>query len=161
MTVSAASHIILPRRAGPAPRTTQQNPQQQLDQIPDQQNYDAMRAIVSAWRDVRLGPSLRAPPGTIGLFLHDRDVGGPAEAFLLATEFAHLHPLPDGSMHMVLAPDAHRAAVEYGWGIPHPMAGMPAVSPQTILIFAARDEAERTVVTGLIAASEAYARGKA
>jgi hypothetical protein len=159
MTLTA--EISLPRRNGPAPATTRQNPQQQLEQIPDRANYETFRQIVSAWPGVIKRPSLRAPIGTIGLFLADADAKGPEEAFLLGTEFAHLHPLPDGSLHMVLPPSVHAASIEAGWGIPHPMAGMPTVSPQTILIFAPRDAAEREIVSRLISAAEAYARGPA
>jgi hypothetical protein len=101
----------------------------------------------------------RAPYGTLGMFLSDHDAQGPKEAFLLGTEFAHLHPLPDGSLHMVLPPEVHHAAIQRGWGVPHPMAGLPTVSPQTILIFAPRDATERAVVVSLIRSAEAYARG--
>ena len=156
MTLTA--EISLPRRRGRVPATTRQNPQQQLEQIPDRANYEAFHQIVTAWPGVIKGPSLRAPMGTVGLFLADADANGPDEASLLGTEFAHLHPLPDGSLHMVLPPSVHADAVEAGWGIPHPMAGMPTVSTQTILIFAPRDAAEREVARQLISAAEAYAR---
>jgi hypothetical protein len=148
-----------PQRRGSVPTTTTQNPQQQLDQIPDRANYDAFRQIVEAWPGVIKAPSMRAPHGTIGLYLDPKEAKGPREAFLLGTEFAHLHPLPDGSLHMVLPPDVHAAAIAAGWGLPHPMAGLPSVSSQTILIFAPRDAAERDVVADLIRAAEGFARG--
>jgi Family of unknown function (DUF5519) len=151
--------LTLPRRAGGAPRTTTTNPQQQLDQIPDLAEYQTMREIVTGWTNVIHRPSLRAPEGALGIFLSDHDARGPKEAFLLGTEFAHLHPLPDGSLHMVLPPKVHDAAIEKGWGVPHPMAGLPTVSPQTILIFAPRDATERGVVVSLIRSAETYARG--
>jgi hypothetical protein len=150
----------LPIRAGARPRTTDVAPQSQLEQFPDLRGHEAMREIVFAWPHVIQRPSLRAPSGTVGLFLSDEEAMGPPEAFLLGTEFAHLHPLPDGSMHMVLPPEVYRAAIGQGWGIPHPMAGMPTVSPQTILIFAPRDAAERDVVVSFIRAAERYARGR-
>jgi hypothetical protein len=155
----ASGDISLPRRNGPAPATTKQNPQQQLDQVPDRAAYAAFRQMIEAWPEVTKAPSMRAPHGTVGLYLDASEAHGPAEAFLLGTEFAHLHPLPDGSLHMVLPPEMHAAAVAHGWGIPHPMAGMPTVSTQTILIFAPRDAAERTVISGFVAAAEAFARG--
>jgi hypothetical protein len=149
----------LPARSGPAPQTTRNNPQQQTNQIPDRDQYNAFREVIANWPGVIKAPSLRAPPGTIGLFLAPEDAKGPDDAFLLSREFAHLHPLPDGSLHMVLPPDVHAAAVKAGWGIPHPMAGMPSISPQTILIYAPRDAAERDVVTTLISSAERFARG--
>lgn len=107
-----------PWRAGGPPRTTAANPQQQLDQIPNLADYEAMREIVTAWPSVIRRPSLRAPYGTLGMFLSDHDAQGPKEAFLLGTEFAHLHPLPDGSLHMVLPPEVHHAAIQRGWASP-------------------------------------------
>jgi hypothetical protein len=158
-SISNHTSAAFPQRLGAAPKTTQQNPQQQIDQIPDRASYDVFREIVETWPSVIKAPSMRAPRGTVGLYLDPKDARGPRDAFLLETEFAHLHPLPDGSLHMVLPPDVHTAAISAGWGIPHPMAGMPTVSPQTILIFAPRDAAERDVVTDLIRAAEQFARG--
>jgi Family of unknown function (DUF5519) len=151
----------LPARDGARPATTNVAPQCQLDQIPDAASHKAMHAIVADWPNVIKRPSERAPQGTVGLFLSDAEAQGPQEAFLLGTEFAHLHPLPDGSLHMVLPPSVGRAAIEKGWGIPPPMAGLPTVSPQTIMIFAPRDATERAVVARLIRAAELYARGRA
>jgi Family of unknown function (DUF5519) len=159
INISTSAETSFPRRTGPAPQTTRQNPQQQLDQIPDQAAYLAFRAVVEAWPKAIKAPSMRAPDGTIGLYLNESEARGPSAAFLLGTEFAHLHPLPDGSLHMVLPPDVHRTAVAAGWGIPHPMAGMPTVSPQTILMYAPRDADERHVVTDFIGAAEQFARG--
>jgi hypothetical protein len=156
-----SSHATaLPIRAGARPATTDVAPQSQLDQIPDADSHKAMHAIVADWPDVIKRPSMRAPHGTLGLFLSDEEAQGPQEAFLLGTEFVHLHPLPDGSLHMVLPPNIRRAVIEKGWGIPHPMAGLPTVSAQTIMIFAPRDAAERAVVARLIHAAELYARGR-
>ena len=59
----------------------------------------AREAAISGLPGVVTGPSLRAPPGTLGLFLRPEEARGPAEAFLLGTEFAHFHPLPEGSLH--------------------------------------------------------------
>jgi len=149
----------LPTRHGPAPEVTTSNPQQQLNQIPEAAEYAIFRQTVEQWPSVIKGPSLRAPQGTVGLFLRDDDANGPEDGFLIGTEFAHLHPLPDGSLHMVLPPKMHAAALEAGWGVPHPMAGMPTVSTQTILIYAPRDADEREIVTTLIRSAEQFARG--
>jgi hypothetical protein len=159
MTTSSNLADALLRRQGQPPQTTRHNPQQQMDQIPDRANYLTFREQIANWPGVIKAPSMRAPHGTIGLFLPETEAKGPPEAFLLMTEFAHLHPLPDGSLHMVLPPDVHASAIAAGWGISHPMAGMPSVSPQTILIFAPRDAEERAVVAKLVSAAEQFARG--
>jgi len=157
---SVAERIAqLPLRAGPAPRSTVHPPQQQLEQIPDLKTHQAFWDRVESWPDVDKAPSMRAPDGTLGLFLRPADARGPAEAFMLDTEFAHLHPLPDGSLHMVLPPSVRAQAIKKGWAIPHPLAGLPTVSPLIVLVYAPRDAAEQDVVVSLISAAEAFARG--
>jgi hypothetical protein len=94
--IEPVGETTFPRRAGGAPRTTTTNRHQQLDQIPGLADYQAMREILAAWANVVLRPSLRAPYGTLGMFLSDHDAQGPKEAFLLGADVAHLHPLPDG-----------------------------------------------------------------
>jgi hypothetical protein len=123
----------------------------------------AIRRCTRSWP---LGPTssnalpCARPGGTLGLLLSDDEALGSQEAFLLGTEFAHLHPLPDGSLHMVLPPAVARTAIDKGWGMRHPMAALPTVSPQTVMIFAPRDATERAVVARLIGAAELYARGR-
>jgi hypothetical protein len=38
------------------------------------------------------------------------------EAFLIGREFAHVHPRYDGSMHMMLPPEAVDEVLAKGWG---------------------------------------------
>lgn len=122
--------------------------------------YLALRNCLEAWPDVQHKASLRAAPGTHGLFLGEADACGPAEAFLLGTEFAHFHPLPDGALHMTLPQHVRRAAMDAGWAIPHPLAGQPTVSPLTVLVYAPRTHDELDVVIALVRSAEAYARGQ-
>jgi hypothetical protein len=84
------STLALPRQRGPRPTTTSTNPHRQIDQPADAVRL-AREAAISGLPGVVTGPSLRAPPGTLGLFLRPEEARGPAEAFLLGTEFAHFH----------------------------------------------------------------------
>jgi hypothetical protein len=149
--------VAFPRRIGQKPRTTTTNPHQQYDQYA---TPDALRAALDAVKDfagVRLGPSQRAPYGTVGLYL---DKGrGPDEAFMLGREFAHFHPIPDGSLHLTLPPGIREDAIAAGWAEPHPLAGHPTVSKQIVLIFAPRTLDEAKTVAMLVEASWAFARG--
>ena len=120
----------------------------------------ALRECLEAWPAVQHKPSLRAAAGTHGLFLAPADARGPAEAFLLGTEFAHFHPLPDGALHMTLPPHVRRAAMDAGWAVPHPLAGQPTVSPMTVLVYAPRTPEELEAVIMLVQSAEAYARGQ-
>lgn len=152
-----AATTSLPQRAGPRPTVTTTNPQTQLDQQPRAPLSAALIDHAAGLSGVRLAASRRAPPGTTGFHL---DGGrGPARAFMLGTEFAHVHPGPDNSLHMTLPPALRDAAITAGWAEPHPMAGLPTVSADLVMVYAPRDAAELTVATQLVTAAWRYARG--
>ena len=92
--------------------------------------------------DIVTGPSRRAPPGTIGFYLQAAKCCDDGDAFLLGNEIAHVHLEDDGSLHAVLPQAVLDLALEAGWAEPHPMAGMPTVSPRTVMIYAPRTEEE-------------------
>lgn len=149
----------LPRRCGPRPTTTPINPQMQLDQQPASLLNGRLLRVFSDMLGVHLDASNRAPEGTIGLFLSAEDANGPPEAFLLGSEFAHLHPAPDGSLHLTLPEPVRYNAITAGWAQPHPLAGAATVSPNTVLVYAPRDETELAIITYLVAAAFQFARG--
>ncbi|WNG15853.1 luciferase family protein [Cystobacter fuscus] len=96
-----------------------------------------------------------------GFYLKEQDAHGPQEAFLLGLEFAHLHPSPDGSLHLPLPEPLRSKAIASGWAEKHPLAGYPSVSRDIVMVYAPRDPAEIEVVTTLVTASWRYARGSA
>jgi len=149
----------LPRRPGPRPRTSAHNPHSQLDQFPQRPLGRPLLERGASWAGVVLGPSRRAPPGTVGLHLRPGEGGGGADAFLLEREFAHVHPSADGSLHAILPQPLRDEAVAAGWAELHPMAGMPTVSPDTVMLYGPRDAAELAVVLRLVRASWRNARG--
>jgi len=51
------------------------------------------------------------------------------------------------------------AAIAAGWAEPHPLAGQPTVSPDTVMLYAPRDTGEVDVLAALVEASWANARG--
>ena len=156
-----ATRDLLPLRVGPPPQVYAGPPQHQLDQLPTQAQWQALRAELNAWGTAVLRPSRRSVPGTLGLHLPDHDERSTSpECFLLDSEFAHHHPNSDGGMHLVLPPEWHSAAIEKGWAIPHPMAGQPTISPWIVLVYAPRNETERRVALRLIDVAERFARGK-
>ena len=150
----------LPKRSGPAPDVFNGIPQHQLDQIPSEAEWQALNDIIKQWPGVEKRDSQRAPEGTTGLFLSDADAQkAQDDAFLLDTEFAHHHPLPDGSLHLVLPPSVHQLAIDQNWSVPHPLAGQPTVSKWTVLVFAPRNAEELREVVKLIESAEGFARG--
>lgn len=152
-----------PPRPGPRPRTTPHAPHSQLDQLPPRNLSRALsRALaaeLAALPDTSVGGSPRAPRGTIGFHLDAERRRGSEDAFLLGREFAHVHVEDDGSLHAILPEPLRAQAIAAGWAEPHPLAGQPTVSPDTVMIYAPRDEDEVAVVLALVRRSWANARG--
>ena len=152
----------VPPRAGPRPRTTPHAPHSQIDQVlPEPERLMLSRLLIDALAPlagVSLGGSYRAPPGTVGLHLDAACAGTDARAFLLGREFAHVHVEDDGSLHAILPEPLRSAAMTAGWVEPHPLAGQPTVSPDTVMIYAPRDEAEVATVAALVRRSWENAR---
>ena len=150
----------VPRRRGDKPRTTTENPHMQLDQKPEDASVRAELARqVFALVDVEEQPSGISVPGARALCLAPSAPTGPASAFMIGREFAHLHPHPDMSLHLTLPEELGEEAVAAGWAELHPVARMGAIPPTAFMVFAPRDDEEREVVCGLVAASHAFARG--
>jgi luciferase-like monooxygenase len=154
----------LPRRRGPRPRTTPTNPHTQLDQQPPAAAAGSLRAALAealfALPDVREAPSAVSVPGARALWLAPPAARGPREAFLVGTEFAHLHPAPDWSLHAALPPALAEEAIAHGWAEVHPMARLGVVAPNVVMLYAPRDENEAQVVLELVRAGHAFARGE-
>jgi hypothetical protein len=150
----------LPRRSGSRPKTTPSNPHTQLDQQPTGvEQRDLLAATVFALPGVVERPSAISVPGARALWLAE-GADGPPEAFMVGQEFAHLHPPPDQSLHMMLPPSLAVDAIEAGWAEQHPVARRGLIPGNGVMVYAPRDDAERAVVEGLVRASHAYARGE-
>jgi hypothetical protein len=154
-----SSRIELPSRSGSRPRTTPTNPHTQLDQQPvDLWPVEELARRVFALPGVREEPSRISVPGARALVLAEDEPTGPSEAFLIDREFAHLHPAPDHSAHAMLPPDIVEAAVAAGWAEPHPVASLGLIPSTAVMLYAARDDEELSVMETLIRASHAFAR---
>ncbi|HEY0891370.1 MAG TPA: luciferase family protein [Nocardioides sp.] len=149
----------LPARRGDRPRATLSNPHTQLDQQPDD---DGPRRLLEerlaqlpgvVWR-----PSMISVPGARALTLPTGAAQGPAEAFMVGAEFAHLHPAPDHSLHLVLPPDVASRVIEAGWAEQHPVARRGLISAGAVMVYAPRDAEEAELVFQIVGASFEYAR---
>ena len=96
----------LPERSGPRPRTTPTNPHMQLEQSPDRAAVEELARRVFALPGVEERPSAISVPGARALWLSEDAPSGPREAFMIGREFAHIHPLPDGTTDHLLLVDA-------------------------------------------------------
>ena len=150
----------LPERSSQRPRTTPTNPHTQLDQNPQDPLVRELARRVFALADVEECPSAISVPGARALWLRDDVPSGPQEAFMIGREFAHIHPMPDGSLHAALPPELAEEAIERGWAEQHPVARMGYISPNVVMIYAPRNAGEIEIVGGLVAESYRYAGGR-
>lgn len=147
----------LPKRCGPRPTTTDTNPHTQLDQQPDgAEQRDLLAADLFALPGVEERASLISVPGALALCL-PRAANAPADAFMIDTEFAHLHPGRDQSLHVMLPPELVPDAIDAGWAEQHPVARRGEIPPNAVMLYAPRDDLERSVVTQLVQAAHEYA----
>jgi hypothetical protein len=151
----------LPERGGPRPRTTPTNPHTQLEQNPERELVEELARRVFAIPGVEERPSAVSAPGARALWLREGVVAGPPEAFMVGREFAHIHPMPDGSLHAALPREVAREAVEKGWAEQHPVARTGRIPPNVVMIYAPRDAGEVGVVAGLVEEAHRYAGGAA
>jgi hypothetical protein len=152
---------ILPTRRGHRPKTTPTNPHTQLEQNPEHDVVDELARRAFALPDVEERPSAISVPGARALWLREDVPAGPKEAFMVGREFAHIHPMPDGSLHATLPPEVAQEAMKRGWAEQHPVARMGYIPHNVVMIYAPRDAEEIEVVAGLVAEAYRYAGGTA
>lgn len=144
-------------RPGDPPRTYRGLPHTQLDQQPDAPIRAQLSRRFGDLPGVEEHPSAISVPGARALCLSPDVVAGPPEAFLIGREFAHLHPHPDSSLHLVLPVPLAAAVLEAGWGELHPLAGSDGVPASTLLLYAPRTTAEIDLVLTLVERSYRFA----
>ena len=110
----------LPRRSGEAPSTRPVMPHQQMDQTAPEQLQEELWRRMSALDGVRTGRSGVSLPESRALHLDRALAEGPANAFMVGTEFAHLHGAGDGSLHAMLPETVAAEAIDRGWAELHP-----------------------------------------
>jgi Family of unknown function (DUF5519) len=148
--------LTLPTRRGDRPRTTPSNPHEQLEGNAPPALQEALWKRMAALPGVQTGHSHIAPAGSRALRLSGGGRG--VAAFMIGSEFAHLHPAYDGSLHLTLDPATHTAAIAAGWAERHPLAGRFAPET-TVMVYGPRDAAELETVFALVEQSLRYARG--
>ncbi|NMO21276.1 phospholipase [Pyxidicoccus fallax] len=146
----------MPARRGPRPETSDAPPGTPLAhrQLSQQSPVDIQERLfqrAASLPDVTVAPSGISVPGARAFWLHPAQARGPRAAFQVGTEFAHIHPTHDGSLHMMFPPGLARQVFQQGWGMPHPRSGTP-------MVFGPRDAEELEVVWQLLLRSYTWAR---
>ena len=147
-----------PRR-GTRPATTPTNPHQQLDQNAPTDLQEELFGRGLELAGVHPGPSGISVPGARAFHLEPRLAKGPLQAFMVGTEFAHLHPPYDGSLHLMLPEETALSVVALGWGELHPVVRMGLLPPTALMIYGPRNAPELEAVWLMLLASHAFARG--
>jgi phospholipase/carboxylesterase len=150
----------LPVRAGEPPDVTPGIPQHQASQNAPASLQDDLWKRLETLDGVTTGPTTVGVAGTRALLLDRGRAAGPDAAFVLPAdgEFAHLHPDPDGSLHLALPDALAYDALAKGWAFAHPLAGV-RLSAGMVLVPGPRDAAEVEIVAGIVEASRLYATG--
>jgi phospholipase/carboxylesterase len=127
----------LAKREGPPPEVSPSPPgtniaHSQLTQQAPLLLQEALFVAAAGLPNVEVAPSGISVPGARAFLLDKAVARGPSEAFQIGTEFAHIHPAYDGSLHMKLPPVVAAVVYRQGFGEPHPRSGTPLVyGPRT------------------------------
>ena len=151
---------LLPHpRVGPRPRMQRALPHLQVDQLPPQEAVEELVERCLRIPFVRSKQSRMASPTSHALYLSDEIAAGPPEAFIDGHEFCHLHPLPEGSIHLTLPAVLRHEVMRLSWGEPHPIAAI-GILTTLMTVYAPRDRQEMDTVFGLVEQSCQFAQGK-
>lgn len=151
--------ISLPTRSGSRPATALVMPHQQLDQTPPVALQEELWRRMTGLEGVRAGRSNVSLPETRALHLDRQIAHGPSDAYMVGTEFAHLHGARDGSLHAMLPVATVAEAINTGWAEAHPLASRGIAPPTLVMLFGPRDNAELETIWQLIQISYGFARG--
>ncbi|MCZ0984824.1 luciferase family protein [Streptomyces diastatochromogenes] len=161
MSTGTASDATLPERVGFRPLTTPATPHIQLDQHAPQALQDELWSLMTGLRGVTSGRSGISLPQTRALHLDPGLAVGPDEAFMVGTEFAHLHGDGSGSLHVALPAERAAEAIRTGWAEAHPVVTM-GLGPETwVMLYGPKDDGQLAVVWQLVQESHAFACGQA
>lgn len=150
------SVLELYEREDSAPLTTVTSPHKQLSQNGNQDVNKRLMLWISTISFVEIKPSIISKSGATGLFLSETiKLINPKAA--IDQEFCHIHPYPDGSLHLFLSLEDAKEIVLKGWGEFHPLAFVKEVPSNFIMLYSPRSPDELSVVKKIIIRSYTFA----
>ena len=150
--------VLSHARSGARPRMHRALPHIQLDQLPTEDHLEELLSVCLRIPCVRTKQSRMAASGCNALYLPDAHALGPSEAFIDGHEFCHLHPMPQGNIHLTLPLFLREQTIRLGWGERHPIAEA-GILIALVTLYAPRDRQELATVFALIVQSCRYAQG--
>jgi hypothetical protein len=140
--------------------STKTNPHQQLTQNAPEECHKKILLFGRSLPHVILSHSMLSVPGAMGFLIEPEFALGPPRSFMIGTEFAHLRPAYDGSLHMMLPDSAVESPISSEWGEKHPMALKGHIPGNAVIVYGPRDDAEVLTVCSLPKMSHAFATGE-
>lgn len=148
--------LLLSEREDSSPLTSSTAPHKQLSQNGSLEIYNKLVLWVSTMNFVEIKPSVISKLRSQGLFLSN-DIKSINPRAVIAREFAHIHPYPDGSLHLFLPMTDAKEVVQKGWGEFHPLAFSKQIPSNFIMFYCPRTEDELAMVKEMILRSYSYA----
>lgn len=115
--------------------------------------YDALAKRLFALESVVEAPSGISVPGSRALLVAPAKPVGPRDAFLIGREFAHVHPVSDGSLHVAVPPSVVSEVLDNGWAEIHPVALRGMIPMNIMMLFGPRDAQELDVIMKIVEGS--------
>jgi hypothetical protein len=150
----------LPKRQGRPPRLDARYPCSQLDELSPADIREALLMRVQTLEYVESRPTVLSIPGASALVLGESVAKGQPEAFIRGREFAIVHQ--EGSVHLTLPPAWGQKVLDRGWTTIHPLVRYLAgvLPPQSLVLYAPRDQKELLVAWKILQAAYWFARGE-
>lgn len=153
------SLLRLPARQGPEPRVDRLYPCLQCEDGAPVAVRERLLSRAGTLEGVHVQPTGFSIPGE-ALVLDEALAKGKPEAFVREREFAIVRE--EGSVHLTLDPGWGQKVLNKGWAVIHPlaiyMAG--AISPQSLILYAPRNERELETIWKIIQAAHSFACGR-
>ncbi len=137
----------------PAPQGTKQA-HRQISQNKGNAYWQQIIAEVRSWDHVFIQQSLVSVAGAVGFFIDQKHSSIEPGHFMRATEFAHIHPVDDGSFHIIVPEKVRSDLIKAGWAEPHPRKN------HIIMLYAPRDKAELGIVMNVLSISYQFSLKK-
>ena len=139
-----------------APLTTATSPHKQLSQNGPSHIHRKLVLWTYTISFVEIRPSIISKSQAHGLFLSDTVKLMNPHA-LVDREFGHIHPYPDGSLHLFLPMTDAKEIVANGWGEFHPLAFLKEIPSNFIMLYSPRSHDELSLVKRIVLRSYSYA----
>ncbi len=150
------NELNLSNREDSAPLTTSTSPHKQLSQNGAYHIHHQLMLWTNTIRLIEIKPSIISKSGATGLFLSE-NVKTVNPHAVIHREFGHIHPYPDGSLHLFLPMTDAKEIVLKGWGEYHPLAFRKEVPSNFIMLYSPRSEGELSLVKEIVLRSYSFA----